>query len=108
MADRISVINKGEISVTENKRDLMKKLGRKQLILDLRESLKRVPSPLLNRSLELNGEGTQLIYTYDSAKEDNGITELLAELSSAGIAYKDIHTTQSSLEEIFLQLVKSS
>ena len=105
MADRIGVINRGEIIVTENKNDLMKKLGRKQLILDLKDPLTRVPALLQRWKLALNPEGTQLIYTYDSSKDDNGIAELLAELSSAGISYKDIHTNQSSLEEIFIQLV---
>ncbi len=105
MADRISVINNGEIVVTEEKRALMKKLGRKQLILDLKVPLSEVPSKFL-RTLELNAEGTQLIYTYDSTKDDNGIAELLGGLSSAGIYYKDIHTTQSSLEDIFVQLVR--
>jgi ABC-2 type transport system ATP-binding protein len=108
MADRISVINHGEIIVTENKKDLMKKLGQKQLILDLINPAAEVPSKLSRWTLALNDEGTRLIYTYDSRKDDNGIAELLAELSSAGISYKDIHTKQSSLEEIFIQLVKSS
>jgi ABC-2 type transport system ATP-binding protein len=107
MADRIGVINKGKIIVTEDKKNLMTKLGRKQLILDLKDPLTQVPAALKGWALTLNGEGTQLIYTYDSAKEDNGITQLLAALLSAGIAYKDIHTNQSSLEEIFIQLVHS-
>jgi ABC-2 type transport system ATP-binding protein len=108
MADRIGVINNGEIIVTDNKKDLMKKLGQKQLILDLISPLAEVPSELSPWTLDLNSDGTQLIYTYDSHKDDDGIAELLAGLSSAGISYKDIHTKQSSLEEIFIQLVKSS
>ena len=108
MADRIGVINHGEIIVTEDKKDLMKKLGQKQLILDLINPVDEVPSQLSRWTLALNDEGTQMIYTYDSRKDDNGIAELLAGLSSAGISYKDIHTKQSSLEEIFIQLVKSS
>ena len=108
MADRISVINKGEIIVTENKDDLMKKLGRKQLILDLKDPLKQVPAQLSRWPLTLNVEAAQLIYTYDLSKDENGIPELLTDLSTAGIAYKDIHTRQNSLEEIFIQLVKSS
>ena len=107
MADRIGIINNGEIIVTENKQDLMKKLGRKQMILDLKNPLAHVPAPLKRWTLDLNAEGLQLIYTYDSAKDDNGIAELLSELSSSGISYKDIHTKQSSLEEIFIQLVKA-
>ena len=106
MADRISVINNGEIILTENKKDLMKKLGRKQFILDLKEPLKKIPEQLSSWTIELNPEGTQLIYTYDSAKGDNGIAELLAKLPSVGISLKDIHTKESSLEEIFIQLVK--
>ncbi len=106
MADRIAVINHGEIIVTEKKTALMKELGRKLLTLDLKSPLKAVPVPLNRWKLSLNAEGTQLIYTYDSTKDDNGIAELLSGLSAAGIHYKDIHTDQSSLEEIFIQLVK--
>ena len=106
MADRISVINNGAIIVTENKKDLMKKLGRKQLVLDLKETLQEVPASLARWALSLNAGGTQLICTYDSTKEDNGIAELLAGLTASGVAYRDIHTDQSSLEEIFIQLVK--
>lgn len=106
MADRIGVINNGEIIVTENKNDLMKKLGRKQMILHLKDPLASVPAPLARWSLTQNEEKTQLIYTYDSSKEDTGIAQLLADLSSVGLTYKDIHTDQSSLEEIFIQLVK--
>ena len=108
MADRIGVINKGTIIVTENKNDLMKKLGRKQMILDLKDPLTKVPVQLSQWGLQLNAQGTHLTYTYDSTKDDNGITELLAGLSLAGITYKDIHTNQSSLEEIFIQLVNAS
>lgn len=106
MAQRISVINNGEIIVTEEKKELMRKLGRKQLILDLKTPINSVPAVLARWSLDLNQEGTQLIYTYDSAKDDNGIAELLAALSLEGISYKDIYTDISSLEEIFIQLVK--
>jgi ABC-2 type transport system ATP-binding protein len=107
MADRIGVINKGRIIVTEEKRNLMQKLGRKQLFLDLKDPLPSVPSQLAGWALELTPERTQLIYTYDSTKDDNGIPQLLAGLSSAGVTYKDIHTNQSSLEEIFIQLVNA-
>ncbi|MCA9408229.1 MAG: ABC transporter ATP-binding protein, partial [Candidatus Omnitrophica bacterium] len=107
MADRIGVINKGEIIVTEEKNTLMKKLGRKQLLLDLNEPMTNLPRAVSKWDLDLNAEGTQLIYNYDSMKEDNGVSELLAGLAEAGITYKDIHTKQSSLEEIFIQLVKS-
>ena len=104
MADRIGVINKGEIIVTENKNALMKKLGRKQLVLDLKNSLGSIPASLSKWALELNND--KLTYTYDIAKEEFCIPELLASIASAGISFKDVHTKQSSLEEIFIQLVK--
>lgn len=106
MADRISIINKGQIIVTENKSDLMKKLGRKELILELKDPIRSVPGELGRWGLRIDEDGARLIYTYDSLKEDNGIASLLADLSHEGIAYRDIHTNQSSLEEIFIQLVK--
>lgn len=108
MADRIGIINNGEIIVTENKNDLMKKLGRKLLVLDLKEPLKTIPPQLAPWALALNTEKTQLTYTYVATKADNSIAKLLASLSAADIAYTDIHTNQSSLEEIFIQLVKPS
>ncbi len=106
MADRVGVINHGEIIITENKNDLMKKMGRKQLILDLKNPLTEIPAKLSPWSLKLNTDRTQLTYMYDSAKEDNGIAKLLAELSLSGVSYKDIHTKEDSLEEIFIELVK--
>ncbi len=106
MADRIGVINKGEIIVTESKDELMKKLGSKQLVLELHNPLNFIPSSLSKWTLELNSDKSRLIYTYDSSKE-NSIPELLSSICSAGILFKDIHTTQSSLEEIFIKLVKS-
>ena len=106
IADRIGVINHGEIIVTEDKKELMKKLGRKQLILDLKGPLTQVPAQLSKWALTLNTDGTQLIYTYHS-KDDNGIAQLLRELSSSGVVYKDIHTQTSSLEDIFIKLVKN-
>ncbi len=107
MADRIGVINRGEIIVTENKTKLMQKLGRKQLLLDLKDPLTKAPAQFASWALELNADGTQLVYTYDSTKDDNGIARLLAELSAGGIVYKDIHTNESSLEDIFIELVKA-
>lgn len=106
MADRIGVINHGEIVVVEHTRELMRKLGRKELLIDLREPLSFVPQSLENWSLNLHHEGHQLVYTYDSTKEDNGISELMAALAAESIGYRDIHTDQSSLEEIFMELVK--
>ena len=108
MADRIGVINKGEIIVTESKNELMKKLGGKQLTLDLKSSLSSIPSSLSKWALELSSDKSQLIYTYDTDKGENSIPELLASITSTGISFTDIHTKQSSLEEIFIKLVKAS
>ncbi len=107
MADRIGVINNGEIIVTENKNDLMKKLGQKQLILDLRDSLNTIPDSLSKWEMKLSEDKTKLIYTYNSNKQENKIPDLLVSLSNSGISFNDIHTKQSSLEDIFIKLVKS-
>ncbi|HVY12421.1 MAG TPA: ABC transporter ATP-binding protein [Alphaproteobacteria bacterium] len=105
MADRIGVINKGKLIVTEDKRTLMKKLGKKELVLCLDQALKAVPEVLARFDLHLAHDGQQLVYTYDPAKEDNGVAELLEALQKSGIRCKDVDTRQSSLEEIFVQLV---
>jgi len=105
MADRIGVINKGEIILVENKAELMRKLGRKQLTLQLHEPLALVPPGLSAYKLALSGNGGELIYTYDE-RDRTGITALLADLPGAGIRFKDLHTTQSSLEDIFVTLVR--
>jgi len=107
MAERVAIINRGEIILVENKIALMKKLGGKQLILDLKQPLAAIPEKLSQWSLALESGGSQLIYNYDPAKADNGIVLLLEDLTAAGITFKDIHTKQSSLEEIFIQLVRS-
>jgi ABC-2 type transport system ATP-binding protein len=106
MADRIGVINRGEIVVVDEKAELMRKLGKKQLTLQLHEPLTQVPTMLAAFKLELNGDGSELIYTYDTQGERTGITTLLGALSEAGIRFRDLSTTQSSLEEIFVSLVK--
>ncbi len=106
MADRIGVINKGEIIVTENKNKLMQKFGRKELILDLNEKLDKLPESLSQWNLELNSTGEHIKYIYDSTKEENGISQLLSDLCAVDITFKDVHTDQSTLEEIFIQLVK--
>ncbi|MDB5600719.1 MAG: multidrug transporter ATP-binding protein [Xanthobacteraceae bacterium] len=106
MADRIGVINKGEIILVEEKAALMHKLGRKQLALHLHKRLEVVPAELAPHRLELTHDGTELIYTYDTQGERTGITTLLKDLSAAGIAFKDLQTKQSSLEDIFVSLVK--
>ena len=108
MADRIGVIDKGRLILVENKDDLMRKLGKKQLVLELHNRLAQVPPDLVPYGLELAGQGQQLVYTYDTRAERTGITRLLRDLSAAGITFKDLDTTQSSLEEIFVSLVKRS
>jgi ABC-2 type transport system ATP-binding protein len=105
MADRIGVINKGEIVLVENKEILMRKLGRKQLTLHLQAPLERVPSQLANRQLELTADGTQLVYTFDTQTDSTGIASLLRQLNELGIDFKDLHTEESSLEEIFVTLI---
>ena len=108
MADRVGVINRGEIILVEEKAELMYKLGRKRLILDLQKKLDAVPPQLAGYALQTAEDGRQLVYTYDTQAERTGITALLQALNEAGIRFKDINTTQSSLEEIFVDLVKKS
>ena len=108
IAERVGVINKGEIVVVENKAELMDKLGTKQLTLELQQPVQSIPAELQPYDLELDEDGCRLIYTYDTHAERTGITALLAALSEAGIKFRDLHTTQSSLEEIFVNLVKES
>jgi ABC-2 type transport system ATP-binding protein len=104
MADRIGVINKGEIVLVEEKAELMRKLGKKQLTLHLHERLHAIPDALAVHHLALADDGSELVYTYDTKAERTGITTLLEELKRAGIGFKDLRTTQSSLEDIFVDL----
>jgi ABC-2 type transport system ATP-binding protein len=106
MADRIGVINKGEIIVVEEKAALMRNLGKKQLTLHLHKRLETIPDSLAPYQLMLGKDGHELTYSYDTQGERTGITRLLDELAVANIRFKDLHTTQSSLEEIFIDLVK--
>ncbi len=106
MADRIGVINKGEIILVEGKAELMRKLGRKQLTLHLHGRLAAIPSGLAAHHLTLVSSGTELVYTYDTQGERTGVTALRDDLHRAGIRFKDLHTTQSSLEDIFVDLVR--
>jgi len=105
MADRIGVISKGEIILVEEKAELMRKLGSKQLTLHLHSRIETVPPELAAHHLTLAADGTELVYTYDTRGERTGITALLKDLNLAGIRFKDLHTTQSSLEDIFVGLV---
>jgi ABC-2 type transport system ATP-binding protein len=106
MADRIGVINKGEIILVEEKAELMHKLGRKQLALQLIQRIEVVPAELATYNLTLAADGGELIYTYDTKAERTGINALLKDLGLAGIRFKDLNTTQSSLEDIFVDLVR--
>ena len=106
MADRVGVINDGEIMLVEDKNELMRKLGRKQLTLQLHGKLDDIPTELSGYGLELASEGSELIYTYDSQAGRMDIANLLADLNRAGVTFEDLQTKQSSLEEIFVDLVR--
>ena len=106
MADRIGVINAGEIMLVEDKAELMRKLGKKQLTLQLEGPLEQVPPALADYRLTLSADGNELIYTYDTEREQNSIIALLKALEDAGIRFKDLQTTQSSLEDIFVSLLR--
>jgi ABC-2 type transport system ATP-binding protein len=105
MADRIGVIRKGELIVVEDKNVLMRQLGRKELALSLPHPLTAVPEALAHWPLQLSADGLTLTYGFDTQKDDTGIAELLAALATQGIAYKDLRTSESSLEDIFVSLV---
>jgi ABC-2 type transport system ATP-binding protein len=106
MAERIGVISNGEIILVEEKTELMRQLGKKQLTLQLESTLDGIPPELAAYRLDLSSDGCQLIYTYDAQGEHAGIIALLKDLNEAGIGFKDLHTTQSSLEDIFVSLVR--
>ncbi len=105
MADRIGVIRKGELIVVEDKTTLMRQLGRKELALTLQQALTAVPASLARWPLTLSADGLTLTYTFDTCEEDTGIAELLAAMGSLGIAFKDLRSSESSLEDIFVRLV---
>jgi len=105
MADRVGVINKGEIILIENKAELVRKLGKKQLILNLQKKLDAVPAELAAHALTLSAGGADLIFTYDTQLERTGITTLLDDLNRVGVGFRDLRTEQSSLEDIFVGLV---
>ncbi|MBJ6125861.1 ABC transporter ATP-binding protein [Microvirga splendida] len=106
MADRIGVINKGEIVLVEDKHVLMQKLGKKQLTLQLQEPLASLPPELQSENLQLSEDGAELVYTFDTQSRETGIAGLLRRLSEHGIDFKDLQTSESSLEEIFVSLVR--
>ena len=105
LADRVGVINHGELILVEDKKTLMREMGKKQLFLHLQAGLEAVPVNLAGYDLELAADGSELVYTYDTRGERTGITSLLADLHAAGIHFNDLRTSQSSLEEIFVDLV---
>ncbi len=106
IADRVGVINHGEIILVEDKVELMHKLGKKRLTLQLHGKLDAIPPSLAGYRLSLAGDGCELVYTYDTQGGRTGITALLSDLAAAGIGFRDLHTTQDSLEDIFVDLVR--
>ena len=106
MADRVGVINNGEIIIVEDKAVLMEKLGKKQLTLYLQSPLSEIPQGLNGYTLELSKDGNELVYSFDVQSEQTGIAGLLRQLNEHGIDFKDLHSSESSLEEIFVSLVK--
>jgi ABC-2 type transport system ATP-binding protein len=106
MADRIGVISKGELILVEGKVELMNKLGKKQLTLQLQTPLEKLPEALGDYQLELSADGSTLVYTFDAQGDRTGIAGLLRRLGEAGIDFKDLQTSQSSLEDIFVSLVR--
>ena len=105
IADRVGIISQGELLLVEEKQQLMAKLGKKQLHIELRQPVDSIPAALSAYALELSADGGQLVYTYDTHSERTGITALLQDLNAAGLALKDLRSSQSSLEEIFVNLV---
>jgi ABC-2 type transport system ATP-binding protein len=107
MADRIGVISKGELIVVEDKAVLMQKLGKKQLTLQLKSPLERIPDELAGNALELSADGKELVYTFNTQGEDTGIEALLRRLGEHGIDFNDLQSSESSLEDIFVSLVRA-
>ena len=106
IADRVGIINSGELLLVEDKKGLMQKMGKKQLLIELKQSIETIPDTLQNYQLDLQKCGSELVYTYDTAGERTGITALLQDLHESGLSLKDLSSRQSSLEEIFVSLVK--
>ena len=108
MADRIGVISNGELILVEDKKELMQKLGKKRLTLTLTTPLTHIPAELGSYPLTLSPDGGELVYTYDTAGERDGVATLLRDLAAANVPFKDLHTEQSSLEDIFVSLVRGA
>ncbi|WP_444997833.1 ABC transporter ATP-binding protein [Aliikangiella sp. IMCC44359] len=106
MADRVGVITNGEILLVENKTELMRKLGKRQLTLHLQNPVNSIPNELKHLPLELTNDGNELVYTFDAQSEHTGIADLLRQLNKHDIDFKDLNSTQNSLEDIFVNLVK--
>ena len=105
IADRVGVISGGELIAIDDKRHLMQSLGRKRLIVDLKDAVERIPDALASYGLALGKDGSSVTYTYDTRSERTGITQLLQDLNAAGLQLRDLSTTQSSLEDIFVDMV---
>jgi ABC-2 type transport system ATP-binding protein len=108
IADRVAVINQGEIIVVEDKKELIKKMGHKKLTIELQKKITEIPEDLLKYNLEIGDEHMSLIYTYNVQAEKTGITDLLQDLKDADLKLKDLKTEQSTLEKIFVDLVKEN
>lgn len=106
IADRVGIINNGELLLVEDKKGLMQKMGKKQLVIELKQSIDAIPENLQHYQLELCKDGSELVYTYDTTGERTGITSLLQGLHESGLSMRDLSSRQSSLEEIFVSLVK--
>jgi ABC-2 type transport system ATP-binding protein len=107
IADRVGIISQGRLLLVEDKQGLMQKLGTKQLLIELRQSVDEVPAALAGYGLELSADGNHLVYTYDTRSERTGITALLQDLNDTGLSLKDLRSSQTSLEEIFVNLVSN-
>jgi len=105
IADRVGIISNGELIAIDDKRELMQSFGKKRLIVELREPIATIPESLVAHDLALEGEGSHLVYTYDTRRERTGITQLLQDVNAAGLVLKDLSTSQSSLEDIFVDMV---
>ena len=107
IADRVGIISEGRLLLVEDKQQLVQKLGKKQLLIELRQPIDAIPAALADYQLEISADGGHLVYTYDTRSERTGITSLLQDLNTAGLSLKDLKSSQSSLEEIFVNLVST-